>query len=258
MWLTRTIPCLLLKDQGLVKTIKFNNPSYVGDPINAVKIFNEKGCDELAIIDITATVENREPPFELLKEVCSEAFMPVMYGGGVKSLTHFRKLFQLGVEKVSLNSVVFENPSLVKEAAAQFGSQSVVVSVDVKKDLFGRYKITSESNKRSHKIELVDHIKNMEDLGVGEILINCIDRDGLMKGYDLELIKMVSEAVDVPVIALGGAGSTKDLAEAIIKGGASAAAAGSFFIYHGPHRAVLINYPAEGEVSQVISDLSSS
>lgn len=249
---TRVIPCLLLKNRGLVKTIKFKDPKYVGDPINAVKIFNEKEVDELLFLDITATVENRKPNFSIISDIASESFMPFGYGGGVKDLNDMKELFNLGVEKVIINSYAVENPEFIKRAADLFGSQSVVVSIDVKKTLIGKYEVFTYGGKKNTKLEPVKFAIKMQEMGAGEIFLNSIDRDGTMQGYDIELIKNVSQSLSVPVIACGGAGKIEDFAEAVKKGGASAVAAGSMFVFHGKHRAVLINYPSVQILERVL------
>jgi cyclase len=240
---TRVIPVLLLRGQGLVKTIKFKQPKYVGDPINAVRIFNEKEADELVFLDITATPEGRGPDFELLSDIAGEAFMPMAYGGGITTLVQIRRIFELGFEKVILNSAAYKNPGLISEAAAIFGSQSIVGCVDVRKNLLGRYELCSVSAKVKEKSSLFEHLASLTQNGVGEILVNSIDRDGTMGGYDLKLLREVSAAVTVPVIACGGAGSLDHLVEAVQNGHATAVAAGSLFVFMGPHRAVMINYP---------------
>jgi len=239
----RVIPTLLLRDGGLYKSVQFDKPKYVGDPINAVKIFNDKECDELIILDTQASVLNQEPDFDLIEEIASEAFMPFAYGGGVKNLDQIKRLLGLGAEKIVLNSVCYENPRLISEAAQEFGTQAIVACVDVKKNLFGRYQLFSHSGRTKQKVELGDWLTQLEKFGAGEIIIQSIDQDGRMQGYDCGLIKLASERVGVPVVALGGAGSIKDFEAAIMKGGASAVSAGSFFVFHGKHRAVLISYP---------------
>jgi cyclase len=248
---TRVIPCLLLKGRGLVKTVKFKDPAYLGDPRNAVKIFNEKEVDELVILDITATVEKRGPNFDLIKEIADEAFMPIGYGGGVSEIQQARQLLNMGIEKIIINTQAFDHPSLIEEMAKGFGTQSVVVSIDVKKNLFGHYEAFVLSGKRNTKLDPVVYAKQMEARGAGEILINSIDKDGTMSGYDLQLIKKVATAVSVPVVACGGAGKVADLREAVVEGNASAAAAGSLFVYHGKHRAVLISYPQQKELKEL-------
>lgn len=245
---TRVIPCLLLKGQGLVKTVKFKDPTYLGDPINIVKIFNDKEVDELTFLDITATNERRRPPFELIESIASECFMPLGYGGGIHSLEDMKTLVGLGVEKISINSYAVENPMFIHEAADIAGSQSVVVSMDVKKNFWGKYEVFTHSGTKGTGLDPVKWAKDVETHGAGEILLNSIERDGTMKGYDIELVKQVAAAVTIPVVACGGASSIRDLAQAVHEGGASAAAAGSMFVFQGPHRAVLISYPSPQEL----------
>ncbi len=253
MLTTRIIPCLLLKGQGLVKTFKFRNPKYVGDPINAVKIFNDKEVDELIFLDIEATVEGRRPPIKLISEIASECFMPLSYGGGLRDLDEIKTIFNLGVEKVIINSYAIENPDFVREVSRRYGNQSIVVAVDVKRNSFGKYEIFSLGGRKKTKLNLLDHLKEMEKVGAGEIFLNSIDRDGTMEGYDIEMIKRVTEAVSIPVIACGGAGKVLDFADAVVKGGASAVAAGSMFVFHGKHRAVLITYPSVQKLEEALS-----
>jgi cyclase len=241
---TRVIPCLLLKNEGLVKTVKFKNPKYVGDPINAVKIFNDKEVDELIFLDITATVEQRKPPIKLISEIATECFMPFCYGGGITTIEDIAELFKLGVEKVAINTQAVENPSLIKEAAERFGNQSIVVSIDVKKNMFGKYRVLTHGGRKATKCDPVDFAVRMQELGAGELFLNSIDRDGTRQGYDLELIRKVSESVNIPIIACGGADSLDDFADAIKQGGASAVSAGSMFVFQGQYRAVLITYPS--------------
>lgn len=240
---TRVIPALLLRSQGLVKTVKFKDPKYVGDPINAVRIFNEKEVDELVFLDIGATPEGRGPDFELLSDIASEAFMPMGYGGGVTTLEQVRRIFELGFEKVIINSAAYKNPGLISEAAGIFGSQSIVGCVDVRKTLLGRYELFSASARVKETVGLTEHLAALTRSGVGEILVNTIDRDGTMGGYDLKLLSEVTGTVTVPVIACGGAGNVDHFVQAVQDGHASAVAAGSLFVFMGPHRAVLINYP---------------
>jgi len=240
---TRVIPVLLLRGRGLVKTVRFGDPKYIGDPINAVRIFNEKEVDELIFLDISATAQGREPPFEFLKDIAGEAFMPMAYGGGITTLEHVRRIFALGFEKVIVNSAAYRDIGLIGEAAAMFGSQSIVGCVDVRRMLFGRYELTSRSSLAREGVKLDTHLRALADAGVGEILVNSIDRDGTMSGYDLKLIHAVTAQVQVPVIACGGAGSIEDFVRAVEVGQAAAVAAGSLFVFVGPHRAVLINYP---------------
>jgi cyclase len=249
---TRVIPCLLLKGQGLVKTVKFKYPTYVGDPINAIKIFNEKEADELILLDITATIEDRRPPFELILNIASECFMPLCYGGGIRSLEDIRKIFSIGVEKVAVNTYAVENPQFIQRAADSFGSQSIVAAMDVKKTLVGDYKVCTHSGTKTTDVDPVTHAVQMAAMGCGEIFLNSVDRDGTLSGYDIDLIRKVVEAVSIPVITSGGAGSLADFADAVNNGGASAVAAGSLFVFHGKHRAVLISYPSRRELEETL------
>lgn len=247
MFFTRIIPTLLLEDGGLVKTIKFKNPKYVGDPINAVRIFNEKEVDELVLLDIAATRQGKEPNYYEIEQIVSEAFMPIGYGGGIHKLSHIEKLFKIGVEKVILNTAAFFNEDLIKEASNIYGSQSIVVCLDYKKDIWGEYKFYTKSGIDKMKGKCVDIIKHMEDLGAGEIILNSIDKDGTMTGYDLVLFEKLAKEVTVPVIASGGAGNIQDFIKAL-NAGTSAVAAGSMFVYQGVHRAVLISYIKSAEL----------
>lgn len=249
---TRVIPILLLKNQGLVKTTKFKEPKYIGDPLNTVKIFNEKEVDELIIVDITASVENKKINFKLISEIASECFMPLCYGGAIKTLEEIKELFSLGIEKVAINSYAVENPSFIKSAAELFGNQSIVVSIDYKRNFLGKYEIFTHGGTINKKIDPVIYAQKMAELGAGEILLNSIDRDGTMQGYDIDLIKRVSESVNIPVIACGGAGKLDDFTDAVKKGQASAVAAGSMFVYQGKHKAVLISYPAQTELQKYL------
>jgi cyclase len=247
---TRVIPCLLLKGQGLVKTVKFKDPKYVGDPINAIKIFNDKEVDELMLLDITASVENRPPPFEIIRNVASECFMPLAYGGGIRSVEDIRRILAMGVEKVVLNNSAIVNPQLVADAAAEFGAQAVVVSLDVKKGLIGGYQVMARRATEKTGRNPVEFAQQMADLGAGELLLTSVDRDGTQSGFDLGLISAVSRSVRIPVIAVGGAGKLSDLAAAR-REGAAAVAAGSVFVFKGPHRAVLISYPSAADLREL-------
>lgn len=249
MLTTRVIPCLLLKGQGLVKTIKFKDPKYVGDPINAVRIFNDKEVDELLFMDITATLERKAPPLKIITEIASECFMPLAYGGGVRSMEDVRRIFAVGVEKVCINTHAVEKPEFIRQASDIFGNQSIVVSLDVKKNLFGKYEVYTHGGTKNTKLDPVDHAVRMERMGAGELFLNSIDRDGTQQGYDVDLIRKVASAVKIPVIACGGAGTIAHLAEAVNAGGASAVSAGSMFVFYGKHRAVLITYPSQKELS---------
>lgn len=248
---SRLIPVLTLAGDKLVKTVQFKKPNYIGDPVNAVKIFNDKMVDEVVLLDITATKEKREPNYDKIEEICSEAFMPFAYGGGVQKIEQIQKLFQLGIEKVVLNTALATNLNLVKEAVAIFGSQSIVASIDVKKNLFGKYFAYTHSGKIKVKQALNDYIQLIEKEGVGEIFLNSIDRDGTYQGYDIELIKAVSESIDIPLVACGGAGGIEDFNKGIIAG-ASAVAAGSFFVYRSKNKGILINYPNQSAVQQTM------
>jgi cyclase len=245
------IPCLLLRNGGLVKTVKFGEAKYVGDPINAVKIFNEKEVDELVFLDITATAANRGPNFELIRDIATEAFMPFGYGGGITTIEQVASLVALGVEKVVLNTSVVERPEFIREAANLVGSSSVVVSIDVKRSLLGRYEVVTRNAGRKSGLDPIEWARRAADLGAGEVLLTSVDRDGTQKGYDLALLRQVTEAVSVPVIASGGAGSLDDFRAAVREAGASAVAAGSLFVFHGKHRAVLITYPDYRELEKV-------
>ena len=247
----RLIPCLSIINQDLVKTIKFKNPRYLGDPINAVKIFNDKGVDELCILDITASKERREPKMEYLQDIASEAFMPLSYGGGITTIDQMQKLFHMGYEKVVVNTAFYQNPKLITEAANLAGSQSIVVSIDVKNEILGRKNCYSTDGTVKTGKDPVEMAKKAEDLGAGEILLNSITNDGMMEGYDLKLIRAVSESVNIPVIACGGAGSILDFKKVLQEGKAHAAAAGSLFVYYGSEKAVLINVPEEDELEKI-------
>lgn len=251
----RIIPCLLVKDRGLVKTVNFKNPKYVGDPINAVRIFNEKEVDELMVIDIDATIEQREPDYKMIEHLAAECRMPLCYGGGVKTRGQIQRIIQLGVEKVAISSAAIENPELVRQSSEVVGSQSVVVVLDVKKKLFGgKYEVFTHNGRKVTGKSPVELAAQMEKLGAGEIVINSIDNDGVMKGYDLTLGRNIKEAVGVPVTALGGAGSLHDIGEVISRCGVSGAAAGSLFVFKGIYKAVLINYPNRAEKGALVRE----
>ncbi|MBS1680677.1 MAG: imidazole glycerol phosphate synthase subunit HisF [Bacteroidetes bacterium] len=245
----RVIPSLLIQNGGLVKSIKFKDHKYVGDPINAVKIFNEKGVDEIVMLDRTASASG--PNFEAIEDFASEAFMPLGYGGGVSSVEQIKKLISIGVEKVILNTNAYKNPKLISEGASYVGSQSIVVSVDVKKDWLGRYKVFIENGAKNTGFDPIDYVSKIEEAGAGEILLNSIDRDGTFAGYDLNLVDMICSSVSIPVVVAGGAGSVADFKEAV-RHGASAVAAGSLFVFQRPHRAVLISYPSETELKEKV------
>ncbi|WP_440112847.1 AglZ/HisF2 family acetamidino modification protein [Acidovorax sp. BL-A-41-H1] len=249
---TRVIPVLLLRGTGLVKTAKFKDPKYIGDPINAIRIFNEKEVDELVFIDITASPEGRPPQFDLLKDIAGEAFMPMAYGGGVSSLDQIKKIFGLGFEKIIINTAAYRRLELISEAAAIFGSQSIVGAIDVKSGLWGRYELRSQGGRKKEPVGLAEHLAALERAGVGEVLVNSVDRDGTMSGYDLTLLKQVRACVKVPVVACGGAAGVNDFVAAVETGQADAVAAGSMFVFVGPHRAVLINYPERAVLARAL------
>lgn len=244
----RVIPCLLVRNNGLVKTVKFSNDKYVGDPINAVRIFNEKEVDELIVVDIDASVQNREPDFKLIANLAAECRMPLCYGGGIKSADQARRIMSLGVEKIALSSRIIERPALISEIAQEVGSQSVVAVLDVRKTGRGNdYGVWTYNGAKDTGRSPVDLVKEFESLGIGEIVINSIDNDGSMKGYDLDLIHQIKREVHVPMTVLGGAGSLQDFGTVIEKYGPIGVSAGSLFVFKGIYRAVLINYPSHAE-----------
>lgn len=240
---SRIIPVLLIRDKGLVKTRQFGDDKYVGDPINAVKIFNEKEVDELTLLDIDATVQGHEPDYVQLRNIAVESRMPLCYGGGITEARQAGQIIALGFEKVSVSAAALERPELIREMADQVGRQSVVVTIDVRKEgLLGGHNIYTHNGKKRHKVKLLDFIAEAEQLGAGEIVINSIDRDGMMQGYDLKLAKSVRASVSTPLSFVGGAGSVDHMAELIDAVGTVGAAAGSLFVFKGAYRAVLISY----------------
>jgi cyclase len=253
---SRVIPCLLLHKGGLVKTTQFSKPRYIGDPINTVRILNEKEADELLFLDIGATATGSAPKIDLIQEIVSEAFMPICYGGGVTTIGQMRQLFRAGVEKVSLSSAALRQPDLISEAAREFGSQAVIVTLDIRKTSrwSGKYSVVIHNGQQQVSGDPVDLARKMEELGAGELVLSFVDRDSVMAGYDVGFVGEVSRQLQIPVIALGGAGSLQDIREVIRVGGAAAAAAGSLFVYYGKHRAVLINYPSQKELSDLFEE----
>jgi len=251
MYRHRVIPILLLKNYGLVKSIKFKNYRYIGDPINAVKIFNDLKADELVFLDILATKEKRTIPIEFVRNVGDEANMPFAVGGGIRTIKNIKKIINAGAEKVIINTYAEENPNFIRESSDTFGSSSIVVSIDVKKRILQNRKVHTNSGTRSTRYDPIEFSKLMEDKGAGEIIINSINEDGLMSGYDLELIQDVAKAVSIPVVAAGGAGNFSDFYQAVNHSYASAVAAGSLFVYHGQRNAVLINYPNSTELKNI-------
>ncbi len=240
---SRIIPCLLVRNKGLVKTVQFKEGKYVGDPINAVKIFNEKEVDELMVVDIDATVEGREPDYVMIKNLATECRMPFCYGGGVTSATQAKKIISLGAEKVAVSAAAINNPTLLEEMAVEIGLQSVVVVIDVKKKgLFGKYEVVTHNGKKFTGLKPVDYAMQLQQIGVGEIVINSVDNDGMMNGYDLKLIDQMREVIEVPMTVLGGAGQSNHIKELIDKYNIIGVAAGSLFVFKGRFKAVLINY----------------
>lgn len=246
----RVIPVLLIKGDGLVKSVKFANHKYVGDPINAVKIFNEKEVDELSIIDIQATKDGRGPNIKKIAEIASEAFMPLSYGGGITSVAQVKELLFNGIEKVILNKSAVTNPALITEIAGKFGAQAVVASIDVKKNMWGKYKVYTDNGANSTGADPVEFAQQCEKAGAGEILLQAIDRDGTYNGYDIAILQKIAAAVNIPVIIGGGAGSMDDFKKAVTEGHASAVCAGSMFVFQRPHNAVLISYPSQKELKE--------
>lgn len=250
----RVIPVLLLQNGGLVKGEKFKKHKYVGDPINAVRIFNEKEVDELAFVDISVGANRSEPDYGLIGDMASEAFMPIAYGGGIRRVEQVEKLFRLGVEKVIVNTEFNNNPNLVKECSLIAGAQSVVVAIDVKKSLFGRYEVYTQNGTCKTGTCPIVYAKKAQQYGAGEIILTSIDLEGSAQGLDLDLIQKVTSAVEIPVIVQGGVGSLEHIKDAVKTAGASAVAAGTYFTFHGKHKAVLLTYPAYQELENLFLD----
>lgn len=253
MLATRVIPCLLYQDGSLMKTVKFKSPSYVGDAVNAIKIYNEKEVDELIFLDITATAENRLPDLAVIRQIATECFMPLAYGGGITNVEQVREILHVGVEKVSFNSAALNNPKLITETAKAFGTQCVVVSIDVRKSIWGKYVVYGDRATRSTKENPVEFARKMEDAGAGEILLTSVDREGTWEGFDLELVEKVSNAVRIPVIAHGGGGTLGHIRDVVKLGKASAVALGSLVVYQKKGMGVLINFPKPKELRSVLS-----
>ena len=248
---SRVIPCLLLQNEGLIKTLKFAKPKYIGDPINAIRIFNDKEVDELIVLDIDASKDERDPNFTLIEKFASECFVPLCYGGGIRSVQQAQQLFALGIEKICLQTAALDDPKIITEIANRFGRQSVVASVDIKKNLLGEHQIYRSVDGKKVKQPWLQCLQQLVNAGAGEVIVNSVDRDGTMAGMDLELIREAASAVTVPLIAMGGAGSLSDMKSAI-NAGASAVSAGAFFVFQGPHRAVLITYPDYRELENLL------
>lgn len=249
----RIIPCLLVHKKGLVKTVKFKDSKYVGDPLNAVRIFNEKEVDELMVLDIDATTYGNEPDYKMIQNLAAECRMPLCYGGGIKTIEHAQRIFSLGVEKIAISSIAVEKPEIISQIAARVGNQSVIVVLDVKKKfLSNKYEVWTHNGTKSSGLDAVDFAKKCESLGAGEIVVNSIDQDGTMKGYDYTIVDKVREAIHIPMTVLGGAGSLEHIGELISKYGIIGAAVGSLFVFKGKYRAVLISYPNKTEKEDLI------
>ena len=248
MFRPRVIPLLLLRNLGLVKSVRFKNHRYIGDPINAVKIFNDLKADELVFLDISASHEKRIISLDFVNRVGDEANMPFAVGGGIRSLHDIKQILNAGAEKVVINTYAAENPEFIKEASETFGSSAIVVCIDVKRNFFSKDKTWIFSGEKNTGMDPVSYACKIQEMGAGEIIIQSIENDGTMSGYYLKLIRSISESVTIPVVALGGAGNLQHIKEAVFEAKASAAAAGSMFIYHGPRKAVLINYPTQKEL----------
>ncbi|MDN2708437.1 AglZ/HisF2 family acetamidino modification protein [Janthinobacterium sp. SUN118] len=249
----RIIPCLLVHEEGLVKTVSFKNPKYVGDPINAVKIFNEKESDELIVLDIDATVNGVEPDYKLIADLAAECRMPLCYGGGIRTVAQAKRIISLGVEKIAISAAAIENPELIRQIADEIGSQSVVVVLDVKKRMLSKeYDVFLHNGRKNTKLNAVEVAQKAEALGAGEIVINSIENDGQMKGYDLALAEKIRAAVKLPITILGGAGSLDDVAQLIRACGVVGASAGSLFVFKGAYKAVLINYPTVQQRDELV------
>ena len=258
MLIPRIIPCLLLSDGGLVKTQKFTSKKYVGDPINAIRIFNEKECDELLVLDIDATTKNIKPNYEKIKKYAAECRMPLCYGGGIKTVEQAREIIELGVEKIALSSGVVGNLSLIESLASALGSQSVVVVLDVKRDFFGKYKVFTHNGKMATGLDLLPLVLKIQEYGAGEIIINSIDRDGMAQGYDFKLAKIVKKQIYIPLTFLGGAGSLNDIKKLTSENGIIGCAAGSLFVFKGVYRAVLISYPDQIRRQEILKGVVDS
>ncbi|MBS0028551.1 AglZ/HisF2 family acetamidino modification protein [Chitinophaga sp. 22321] len=248
----RVIPSLLLADGGLVKTEKFRNAKYLGDPINTVKIFNEKEVDELIFIDIQCSQQKKKPSLEVIKDLASECFMPLSYGGGIDSLVQIEQILKIGVEKVVINHHALYHPAFLSSASQNFAQSTIVGAMDIKKNLWGNYMVYDHVKKKTLDISPVEYAKRLESLGCGELFINNVDREGTYLGFDLKIIEMITAAVGIPVTVCGGASKLTDITLAA-EAGASAVAIGSLFVYQGPHRAVLISYPSFNKLKELLS-----
>lgn len=249
---TRVIPCLLLNDDSLVKTVNFKKASYIGDPVNTARIFNELEVDELTVLDISATNNNKSPNFKILTELANECFMPLAYGGGINKFEDAKKLFQIGIEKIIINTAAFIQPNFITELSQCFGNQAIVASIDVKKNIFGKYQAFSNSGKLKQKIDPVLWAKELESLGAGEILLTSIHKEGTWSGFDLNIVNRISNAVNIPIIAHGGASSISDIEKAVKEGNASAVSLGSMVVYQNKGMGVLVNFPDNQKLKKVL------
>ena len=249
---TRIIPCLLLCGGSLVKTVNFKKPAYIGDPVNTARIFNELEVDELVLLDIEATNKNKKPDFKILAELANECFMPLAYGGGINNFEDAKKIFKIGIEKVVINTISYSNPSFITELAEHFGNQAVVASIDVKRNMFGKYHVFSNSGTKKQKIDPVSWAKDLERLGAGEILLTAIHQEGTWNGFDINIIEKISNAVNIPVIANGGAALIDDIGKAVKVGGASAVSLGSMVVYQNKGMGVLVNFPETEKLNRVL------
>ena len=249
---TRIIPCLLLKDDSLVKTVNFKKPAYIGDPVNTARIFNELEVDELTLLDISATNNKKKPNFKILAELAKECFMPLAYGGGINDFEDAKKIFQIGIEKVIINSIAFSKPAFITELAEHFGNQAIVASIDVKKNMFGKYQVFSNSGTKKQKVDPVAWAQELEQLGAGEILLTAIHQEGTWNGFDINIIEKISNAINIPVIANGGASSIEDIEKAVKQGNASAVSLGSMVVYQNKGMGVLVNFPDTEKLNKVL------
>lgn len=249
---TRVIPCLLLKNESLVKTVKFKEYNYIGDPVNTVRIFNELEVDELMFLDIFASKEDRNINFKILQDIANECFMPLSYGGNIKSLDDAKKIFEIGFEKVVLNSNSFDNLKLIEEISGYFGNQSVVGSIDIKKSFWGTQKLYSHHGRRKHNLNIIEWTKQLENAGIGELLVTSIDKEGTWEGYDIELLKDITANVQVPVIANGGCGKVEHIGEVVKQADVSACAVGSMVVYQKKDMGVLVNFPDRKKLEDVL------
>ncbi len=250
---TRVIPCLQLIGESLVKTVKFGNHGYIGDPINTVRIFNELEVDELCFLDIRASVENRSPNLAILKQIANECFMPLSYGGGVRDFDTAQKILLIGFEKIVLNTIAFKTPSVLMKISEHFGAQAVVGSIDVKKNIWGKYQVFVNDGKEKISLDPVEYAQQLVHEGVGEILLTSMDRDGTWAGFDVEIIRKITDAVSIPVIANGGAGSVEHIGEVVKKGNASAVALGSMVVYQKKGMGVLVNFPDSQRLNAILN-----